>query len=384
MRSPIIRVGMAIATASVAMLPLAASAQFSGTNGQIYFQYTNSDMTRDIAAANSDGSQGHTIAIAGTAYLSDPTISPDGTKLAYIKETNVGSSWSDDLVLANADGTSPIVITTIAGPSMINGPKFSSDNASIFFNRLNTNSTSDGIYKVTAAVSSTPSQLIMDVVSPLTQHHGVVVTATKLYYIKATNSGSSVYEIDSANIDGTNQATLYTQTDPSKYIDFLEVSPDGSKLIFGGSLGKLYVVNAADGTGFAILVDPGTSSIESASFSPDGTKLLYNSYHYSGANQIQDGAKIVAAVGTGTPVAFRTNVARVMWSSVANVASGTVTNPLVDSAVTSSSSRGGAGADPAALPAAGHTSSKAPIALAIVATLAVIGIEAGRRVRVRR
>ncbi|MEO7618005.1 MAG: hypothetical protein ABIS59_04160 [Candidatus Saccharibacteria bacterium] len=395
MRLSFARVGMAIATASVSLLPFAAAhAQFSGTNGQIYFNYIQgANSVVNIAAANLDGTESHiVIPSVASKNLVDFQVSPDGTKLAYVLDDFTGSTDVYSLHLANADGTSDqIVYSAPTGSpySTIRSIGFKSDGTTIFFYQGNSISATDGIYSVAAVAASTPTELIPDTYGSGTQtnRNNFVVGSSKLFIDKAVFASSvTTNTITSANLDGTGEATLYTPADPTKSFKTQDISPDGLKLAFiagdGNNIAQLYTINAADGTGLTALTSSISDNVRGAYYSPDNAKIVDFSNAPSGTDTIQVGAKIMNADGTGSPTAFRTNAEAPMWSTVAAAAPGTFPSVLGDAAQGQSAQQGGG--TPAALPDAGHTSSKAPIALAIIATLAVIGIEAGRRVRIRR
>ncbi|MEX2445540.1 MAG: DUF4959 domain-containing protein, partial [Alkalispirochaeta sp.] len=95
----------------------------------------------------------------------------------------------------------------------------------------------------------------------------------------ATDDGD--YDIYVMDADGSNRTRVY-DTDPPVDSDEdqdefdIEWSPDGSKIIFANSDDQICTVKP-DGTGFQVIVDPGTGdkSANAASYSTDGSQIMF-------------------------------------------------------------------------------------------------------------
>ena len=336
MRSPFIRIGMAIATASVALLPLAANAQFSGTNGQIYFNYKADSAHPDqIAAANSDGTQSHVImtpASGVTDRIKD--VSPDGSKILYQEIVTGGTNtFTYSLKIANADGSGATTVAAPSGAQIYNG-RFSAGGTTVYFQEQgNSVTTNDGIYSV-PVTGGTPTPLILDSnpsALPYSVNYSPLVSATKMYLAvgKQSVSGNALsWEIDSSNLDGTGLIKIYTPANTAILPEIFDVSPDGTKLLIrDNDLGhlNLFSISATDGSGAVDVSKYTTADVNSAFFSPDGTKVIYG--ESNGNTDL--GTHIRNADGSGTETAVWTTSVNATWSSRANAVSGTYTSPLI-------------------------------------------------------
>jgi len=380
------------------LLPLGASAQWSGTNGQIFFAYQVGNVD-SIAAANPDKSESH-IVIQGTDTKIEKNfaISPTGSKIAYVEDVSGGGTEVYSVMVANSDGSSPTLVYSAPSNSSaydsIRSLTFSPDGLTIFFDQANSQTFGDnGIYSVLVS-GGTATKLLADSSStPWTSFEtsGLVASAanSKLYFVKYTFTGSaSAYEVDSMNFDGTNIATVYDAG--STFTTIADVLPDGSKLLLAKAdaqfNSQLFTVDTATGltvTPFTSLSPNGVAFLN-GSFSLDGAKLIYLEVHNATTGTTNIGAQIVSADGSGTPVAFRLDAFTPTWSNTALATAGTYPTPLV---LGDTSVGGGAGGTPApstspGLPKAGAPVSRSlPIALLSLGLLTVGAIEVVGRVR---
>lgn len=365
--------GLGVAIIAIFTLaPLAASA--TATNGQIYFLYQTSGPVDSIAAANPDTTESH-IVVQGDANNSyfNPVVSPDGSKLVFEDSLSSGDGL---LKIANADGTSVSTLYTPPGSDFADGVSFSPNGSTVYFALLNDATTAtNGIYSVPATGGSA-TQLIPD--TSTNTYGAPVASSSKLYVLKTTSSGTS--EIDSANLNGSSVAALYA---PGGHIieELYGISPDGSKLIFGkldgSSQVQLNTVDTATGSTVVALTALSNASVFDASYSPDGTKIIYD----SSQGQAPLGGTIINADGTGA-TAFRADSEQSFWSSVAIAAPGTFPNPLP--VISLSSQGGGSGSNAPSLPDSGGLTRQLPLALLIGGLTLVAAVEGGRRVLARR
>lgn len=372
------------------LLPLGASAQWSGTNGQIFFAYSNAGVT-SIAAANPDMSQSH-IVIQGssTKFEQDFAISKAGDKIVYVE----GYSGADPVLrIAKSDGTVPATIyTPTVAASSLSKPTFSPDGLTVFF-IVDTHvfGPANGIYSVVVA-TGVATQLTSDVVvtpAVSTIGGGLVLSDTnsKLYFVKTKSSSPQTSEIDSINFNGSGVATVYSS--PTAFISLSDILPNGTTLTFVYDMrapdAQLHSVDTA--TGLIVkqvtnVTAPDGIQYTSGSYSPDQVSLIYTVQDYSVMAKFV-GAAIVKADGSGTPTAFRADARMPNWSTTPLAAAGTYPTPLV---LGDTTLQGGAGANVSStspgLPKAGTLPSRSlPLALLSLGLLTVGAIEVVGRVR---
>jgi Tol biopolymer transport system component len=201
------------------------SATFPGANGKIVF-------TREVAAAapqrqiftvNPDGSGLTQLTFDGSNGF--PGWSADGKKIVFqsnrITPTDTDGWWEIWVMNADGSGQTQITSTPVSIENMY--PAFSPDGSKIVF------------------VSNRPP--------------------------------STTSDIWVMNVDGSNPHQL---TSTSDYEIYPVWSPDGTKIAFQRS-GKIFVMNAADGSGQTdISKDPGATD-ECPEWSPDGRMIAFNS-----------------------------------------------------------------------------------------------------------
>ena len=387
MRLPLSRVGIALATASISLLPFAsAHAQYSGTNGQIYFDYmTTAFGSKSIAAVNPDGTESHIVIPApATGFLGSYAFSPDGTKIVY--QSNDGTTTTLKIINSDGSGT-PSTLYTPTGTQSPSNPVFSTDGTKVYFYLGNDPTiTNNGIFSIPAAGGSLTS------ISPDSsgiQHSIVIASSAKLFEEVSTYSplvGS--HRIDASNLDGTSSTIIFTTS--GTFMDIDDISPDGTKLLINERINSLGVISTIDvpaGTGHAVIISNSTDNIDYANFSPDVTKIVYAQSHRDVTTNATSyiGTYIVAANGTGTPASVRQDALYPHWSRITLAIAGTYPTPLV-LGITSQNFQGGGGTGAPApvLPAAARSTSRIPVALTIISIVTVAGIEITRRVRARR
>ena len=236
-----------ILIAGFTLAPLSASAQFSGTNGQIYFTYqdTSTNLT-SIGAANPDGTESHVIIAGTSAYnIGDVTVSANDTKIAYTESGVTGPPYSSAIYIANINGSSPTLVYTAPSGENAGQLSFSADGTYIYFGlEGNATAADNGIYTVPTTGGSA-TQIVADATNVQYEVYPVAVSVanTKIYYESFPSGSSHTYTIYSANYNGSSPTSVYSET--GTYIALDDVLPNGSQLLYAsnGTNGQLYTVS---------------------------------------------------------------------------------------------------------------------------------------------
>jgi len=124
-----------------------------------YFAVTRGRLAEDappppqrIHVANIDGSAARAISPRGVLAI-DPEWSPDGTRLVYTEARPVGERADNRLAIVNADGSGRRVLTRFRGINEIN-PKWMPDGQTIVFERLRETGRRSSIMAMPAAGGS--------------------------------------------------------------------------------------------------------------------------------------------------------------------------------------------------------------------------------------
>jgi len=214
----------------------------------------------EIFTMNPDGSNLTNITNSPMVGDDQPSWSPDGNKIAFVNF----SGGNFDIYTMNVDGSDQTRLTTYSGNDEI--PSWSPDGTKIIFN---SNRTGGGDVYVMNSDGTYQTRLTTDLNSDAAAKFSP--DGTKIVF-ESNRDGD--YEIYMMNSDGTNQTKLTNNT----VFDGIPVfSPDGTKIAFhSGRNGgfDIFVMNS-DGSNQIDVSNTGTDWL--ASWSADGTKIVFAS-----------------------------------------------------------------------------------------------------------
>ena len=243
---------------------------------------------REIYVMNSDGT-GQTRLTKNAAMDTNPSWSPDGTKIAFSSEgflTTGRRSGRTDIYVMNSDGGDLTRITYLTESA--GGPSWSPDGTKIAF----TYGDLDTAIYVMNADGTSPTRLTS--AAFLTGSPSWSPDGAKIAFSSVANSDSEIFVI---NPDGTGLINLTN----SLGMDFSPSwSPDGTKIVFtadryGGR--QIYVINADGNEQTRLTNDPVVPW--SPSWPPDGTKIAFDAYHPPPNPKYMKDIFVMNADGTG-------------------------------------------------------------------------------------
>ena len=223
----------------------------------------------DIFISNADGTG--PVNLTGGAGINDkPAFSPDGGKIAF--QSNRDGDF--EIYQMNVDGSGQQRLTFSAGAD--EKPTYSPDGKKIAF--VSSRDGNQEIYSINAADGSAPLRLTNNAVpdlDPVFSPDGTKITFSRPFNEGTPTGQYALFTMNTA--DGSNAVQITTP--PSSLNDLTaSYSPDGTKIVFwrsiiGAGTSELYTANA-DGTSVAPL---GVSGIVfKPSYSPDGTQIIYS------------------------------------------------------------------------------------------------------------
>ena len=278
----------AYAAAVLAVLATAApaGATLPGPNGRIAF-HSDRAGTFDLWTMNADGG-------AQTAITDDagremhPAWSPDARDIAFVDAQQSGSAFPEYLVVVDANGTNPFLVTPTAADR--SGPTWSPDGSMLAYGYGGTRIAVIGTEGGGSDEPITqPSEFANDS-APDWSPVGDTIVFQRNWPL---NDSSNLVVV---NPDGTGEHDLTTVS--SRRDQKPSVSPDGETVVFarqvGGTSFDLYTVPIDGGTEVQITDTPGFSEWDPV-WSPDGTKIAFSAQNAS----LNWDIYVVNADGTG-------------------------------------------------------------------------------------
>jgi len=353
------------------LLPLGASAQFAGINGQILYSKFNSGGTSsELRAINADGTGDRQL----VASIGNPnggfSTSADGTSVAFATTQN-------GIFTAKLDGSSTVnVPNSVSGDS---NPVWSLDGTKIYF--LNS-------YSVYVTNIDGSGRAIVQAAAGTINYYSIAMSpdGTTLAVKYDDSSTPTVQNIETIPVAGGAPTPIVAVTGTVSSLDY---SPDGSKILYTSHEGSTTNISTvlATGVGAPVVIITTTSAATgdaeylAASWSPDGAAILGSTSTMTSATVDTDPSTASGAVTLFTVGSAGTSMGSASAALSAAVPSTTgavwtTVKAVVIAATTTS------GSPAPSLPKAGSLPSRSlPIALLSLGLLTVGAIEVIGRVR---
>jgi dipeptidyl aminopeptidase/acylaminoacyl peptidase len=275
-------IGLAVSAILILAIVDSASATAPGSNGKVYYQGPQSGETgpTDIFRTNPDGSEPQDLT-PGSASEERPNVSADGQHVVFQSFRDEG--WN--IFSMNADGSGQVDLTnTEYEPDKIVNfePTWSPDGTKVAFMRQSKFAGEEQDIWVMEANGANRVNL--------THSTGVYETSpefspdgTKIVYVSAGTNN----DIWVMNANGSGQTQL-TETAPPTQNVAPTWSPDGTKIAYSvfeaptASNDGLHVMNANGSSQTPLLNESSPILTNLLSWSPDGTEIAYKSASIGG------------------------------------------------------------------------------------------------------
>src|SRR5918999_2302423 len=214
----------------------------AGPNEQIVF-FSERDGNQEVYVMNASDGSNQTRLTSVNASDSDPSWSPDHTKIAFESDRDGNSN----IYVMNADGSGLTQLTD--EPADDSNPSWSPDGTKIAFNTDRDSTGEDfenqEIYVMNAADGSNQTRLTNSPTWDTLPRWSP--DGTKIAFYSERDVNGNIYVMNAA--DGSNQTRLTTSP---TWDSFPSWSPNGTKIAFDSAKDanlEIYVMNAADGSG---------------------------------------------------------------------------------------------------------------------------------------
>ena len=209
--------------------------------------------------------------VAGPGIDSSPIFSPNGQRVQFLRLHDTGGKEAYDIVVANADGSNPMVVSDKPMPGEGGDLLWSPD--------------SRFVYNMTPAGLDRYDSDRVEVKHVLAVPTGIDFQppdGARILFSRETTPDAGLYLMDA---DGSNVTPLIKaeiSIDAGPGIGEWQFSPDGTKVVYGQHLAtdprqyRIHIVNA-DGSGARQLsLEPGPWYEGQLAWSPDGTRIAFN------------------------------------------------------------------------------------------------------------
>jgi len=308
---PFIALSLALAGVPVAVDALRVTpATYSGTNGVILFMGAPTPPTfTSTLKGFSEAGTAQTLSLTADAV---PNFSADGSKAVW--GTANGSTWNIKIGNADGSGTASTIVSGTGSP-MAQNPSISPDGTKVAFTYDN------DLYVMSTTANqtiSTSDRVIDSATGYNVANIPRFISNTKIAYIGyqpgggCTTTYTGVYVKD-LTVAGVGTPVTNTCFDPPLFgpgsgttritSGEVDISPDGQWAIYKGLQDRSFVrIMKVDGTGSAISVAEasGFGTLYNPTFSPDGTKVAY----FGTDNKIYTASFNTATGVVGTPTAL--------------------------------------------------------------------------------
>ena len=248
-----------------------ARASSPGANGRIFYG-SNSSGFYNIWSVNPDGSVPTQLTRqpSNAVGAQRPSVSGDGSKVAYQQFDDAVQSNSIQIWAMNGNGSGQTQLTTTGSNIENTEPGISPDGGQIVFQRADVSGpggTGNDIWIMNANGSG---QTVLADTTDEEKSPEFSPDGSKIVYVRATGSN----QIWLMNANGTNQHVLLNN--PGVQDTGPSFSPDGQKIVYEDSANGLSVMNA-DGSNPTAIHNASNAAImaQDPTWSPDGTKLAF-------------------------------------------------------------------------------------------------------------
>lgn len=285
---PLVRWSACAALACSLAIALAprAEATFAGQNGRIFYVVGAFSTSSTVMSACPAGG-GHVKTVMPLA--TSPAPSPDGTKVAYNKLKLAGSTFEGDGIwVADADGSNPVQIST--GYYSDNSPSWSPDGTKLTFRRMVENPAT-----MTTVMQPVVANVATKVVTPLLSDRTIETSPAQTTPNAWTPDGSQIYfpadagghgeDLYRAPASGGAATRIVGDNSALPAAGWIDIAPGGGSMMlqqqvafFPETLNETWRYDLSGGGGTKIAENHpelGTGD-EALTYSPDGTKILFN------------------------------------------------------------------------------------------------------------